>query len=459
MTEVPLVAMVPEWEEDKYITVVIGIVALAGSLFLGIVGNTLALKFFWKSIRNSVFSQIFCAVTLTDLLTSVLALFVGICYVQGRSPGPFSDVIFRETWGSLWNFSSRYSVYLVAVLSITRTVRILLPFTAIKMRVVQVSLIVYAAWLFCTTPAFYGISHYYKAEWCALGLNKSQFVGIGSRDATYYMIVMSIPTMLLIPVPLTFISALASLYKIIWQSRQYKKKVIAHRNFARITVTRNTTAGVTKGMKESVRRGKGNGPSKDSSFQSGITIVLITGTYLVLNIPYSVIYLYVQTRSSQLSVPPYAVVTNDYVKSYLVGVTHVLSIALNAALNPLLFYLRMKDFREHVNSLIPRRGQEIENRGTSRDEYTTPSGSGGQAVHPHFTIFNKSSPYGDLTPNTERKSLNNSPGKLYPLLTKEDNRDNKSGDPEKDDKELTDDKKPQEIVVKVDVRNNPNTEY
>ena len=374
--------MVPEWEEDKYITRVIGIVVFLGALILGVFANTLALNFFWKSIRNNVFSQIFCAVSLTDLLTSILALFVGLCYLQERQPGPFGDVIFRETWGSLWNFTSRYSVYLVAVLSITRTVRILMPFTAIKIRAVQASLVLYAAWLICTTPTFYGVPHYYKAEWCALGLNKSQFVRSSAQELKfkYYIIVMSIPAMLLIPIPLTFISALASLYKIIVHRREHKNKVPTRPNINRFrTIIAQTE------VERSAAEEKGKARTKDSSFQSGMTIALITVIYLVLNIPHGVIYLYVQTTSHRLSVPAYAVIKENYVKSYVIGVSHILSIALNAALNPLLLFLRIKDFREHVNHLLPHRGGRLRRQTKHLKVSSDP---GPRPTRGHFSIVN-----------------------------------------------------------------------
>ena len=372
------------WQEDTYLALGIGLITFVGAPLFGIIPNIFALNFFWKSIRHNIFAPIFCAVTLTDLLTSCLVLFVGLCYLQDRRPGLFADPIFREVWGSLWNFSSRYSVYLVAVLSITRTVRIIFPFTVIKTWVVRACLVLYAAWLVGTTPGFYGIKHYYKKEWCALGLNKSQFVKSSSHDFKYYTIVLSIPIFLLIPVPLTFVSASASFVKIIMHSYEHRKRMISRHHGARVSLSTALSKPGAEGPREKV---KGRSLTRDGTFQSGMTIVLITVIYLILNIPYSVIYIYVQTKSRQLSIPVTTVMKNPYLKTYMVGTTHVLSIALNAALNPLLYYLRMNDFREQANSVVVRLRVRMRRWWKKEESGNSPRRRSQQA---HFTIFSRS---------------------------------------------------------------------
>lgn len=374
------------WREDKYLAPVLGLITLTGALLFGVIPNIFALNFFMKSIRQNIFAPIFCAVTLTDLLTSFLALFVGLCYVQDRKPGPFADPIFLEVWGSLWNFSSRYSVYLVAVLSITRTVRILFPFAVIKATVVRACLVLYAAWLVGTTPGFYGIRHYYKKEWCALGLDKSQFVKSSSYDLKYYTIVLSIPIFLLVCVPLTFVSALASFIRIIMHGREHKKLMKTRRHDARVSVS---TAKSKPGEEHSKEKVKGRNLTRDGSFQSGMTIVLITVIYLILNIPYSIIYIYVQTKSRQLSIPVFKVIDSPYLRTYLIGMTHVLSIALNAAINPLLYYLRMHDFREKVNNIMERYKVHARRRGWGRKEEKS-SSPRPRTQQAHFTVFSRS---------------------------------------------------------------------
>lgn len=313
----------------------IGTVVLLSSLF-GMLCNGTALHYFYKHGKTNVFSKIFFVGCSTDMLTSFLTVFVAVSYLLLRQPGAFSDTTFNEIWGSLWNFVSRYSVYVVAVMSITRTARILFPFRAIRSNVVLASLAIFAMWLLSTTPFFYGINHYYKKEWCALALNKSEFVEKDSHDIKYYLIVLSIPVLLLVNIPLVFISASLSFYKI------YKSMMVRK---IKMGIQLRTT---TEGRRQTQRKLD----KKDSSVQSGITILCVVLIYLLFNIPYAVVYLHVQTVSSKRSISPANVFNSKMIKKYVIGMTHVLSISLNAVLNPVVLFLRMNNFKDHVNSLI-----------------------------------------------------------------------------------------------------------
>ena len=315
---------------DTYFSITLGGLSLLFLVLFGIISNSLAIHYFSKQIRSHVLSRIFCTISLTDLLTSALTLFVALCYCEGRGPSLFDNSTFREVWGSLWNLSSRYSVYLVAVISITRTVRIAFPFTPLKTQLLNVGLAWYAVFLIATTPAFYNVTHYYKSVWCAVALNKSQFVE--AHDAKYYMIVMSIPSCTLFLLPLVMTSAGVCIYKI-------------HKHIDRVAKRRQKRNSII-----SVR----TPPNTDGAVRSAITIVIFTLIYLTLNIPYCAIYLYVQIQSARLSLPPPLVIPDTHVKRYLTGFTHVLSISINAALNPVLYYWRMSDFRDYVNNLIGR---------------------------------------------------------------------------------------------------------
>lgn len=312
------------WEYDIYISYTMGTLVILLVLIIGIGANVTALHFFWKSVRVNVFSDIFSAVCLTDILTSILSIFVGLCYLLKRAPGPFGNPIIREIWGSLWNFTSRYSVFLVSLLSITRAVRIAFPFKQIQGKVVYAALVTYGVWLAVTTPALYGIPHYYKLEWCALALNKSEFVN-AATGFRYYGVVLAIPATLLMPFPITLASCTVSVYKIC----------------SRIWPRGSTTTRLSR-------------TTMDSSLYSGVTILIFAAIYLILNIPYGAVYVYVVIMSEKLGLPPPKVITNYQIKSYLFGMTHILSISLNAILNPVLYYCRMHDFKEHVTNTLSR---------------------------------------------------------------------------------------------------------
>ena len=319
---------------DTYISKTIGVILFLLVLF-GIISNSFALHYFHRRLRSHILSRVFCAISLTDLLTSVLTLSVALCYCEGRSAHPFDQSSVREIWGSLWNISSRYSVYLVALISIARSLRIVFPLVPLKAWLLNLGLAWYLMFLVATTPALYGVTHYYKAVWCAVALNKSQFVKV--HDAKYYMIIMSIPIGNIIPLPLVMISAGICLYKI-------------NKHVRKMEVSLKPVSGMPQ-----IPRSTAN----DGAVKSAITIVLFALIYIVLNIPYCVIYLFVQIESARLSLPPPLVIPQTDVKRYVMGFTHVLSISLNAILNPALYYWRMSEFREHVNHMIGRNARTV----------------------------------------------------------------------------------------------------
>ena len=96
-----------------------------------------------------------------------------------------------------------------------------------------------------------------------------------------------------------------------------------------------------------------NGELHQSSIKkahySAKTVVLFVSVYVILNVPYAVVYIYVQVVSSLKSIPPPKVILDVDVEIFLFYFTHVLSISTNAALNPLLYYWRIREFRDHVH--------------------------------------------------------------------------------------------------------------
>lgn len=206
----------------------------------------------------------------------------------------------------------------------TRTVRIAFPFAILRVKMVRTAMLLYALMLIILTPAFYGINHYYRFEWCALALNKSRFRGGHHGDVTYFTSVMSIPTSLLIPIPISIISAVCCSVKIL--SR--------------------------KGQSRNTRR---------QSIHSAITVIILTLTYLVFNLPYAAIYLYFQLKMTS-GIPANDVFKNQFHVAYTIGFTHILSISLNASLNPVIYYYRIAEFKESVRSGLARAARVIRRR-------------------------------------------------------------------------------------------------
>ena len=84
--------------------------------------NVLALKFFMK--KNSIFNLVSKWATLTDLATLGASLPVMVSYSSYRSPVMFANPTFCAGWHVIWRVITRFSLHLVGLLSVTRTITI-----------------------------------------------------------------------------------------------------------------------------------------------------------------------------------------------------------------------------------------------------------------------------------------------------------------------------------------------
>ena len=115
------------------------------------------------------------------------------------------------------------------------------------------------------------------------------------------------------------------------------------------------------------RQSSAKGPAKqqpDYRHHAATTGILFTIIYLIFNIPYSVIYFYVQIVSTSKGIPAKFVIPSVNFKCYVAGFTHVVFISLNATINPLLYFYRIKEFRDYIVENISRRQAERGNNNS-----------------------------------------------------------------------------------------------
>ena len=79
-----------------------------------------------------------------------------------------------------------------------------------------------------------------------------------------------------------------------------------------------------------------------------ITLILFTMVYIVFNVPLCVIYI-IQTISDHTG---NNIFSFEYPNFYFTNFIHTLSVPLNSALNPVIYYYRMKNFRNKINNLF-----------------------------------------------------------------------------------------------------------
>ena len=107
-------------------------------------GNIFALKYF-LSRKRDLPTQIYLLTSITDIIVCSTSFPVLVSFLYKREPVMFSNQTFCALWGLLWDALPIFPVFLVLVLSISRTIIIVNPFAIIKKKIVMLVIAVYGA--------------------------------------------------------------------------------------------------------------------------------------------------------------------------------------------------------------------------------------------------------------------------------------------------------------------------
>ena len=116
-------------KHEPLISTTLGIFVLFFSTLLGTSANVLAFKYFFT--KNNVFFNAFKMVALSDIFICLLSTFYGLSLVAKRAPLLFANASFCFAWNVAWKGVVRFSLHLVAIQSILRTLKICRPLTAL----------------------------------------------------------------------------------------------------------------------------------------------------------------------------------------------------------------------------------------------------------------------------------------------------------------------------------------
>ena len=120
------------WEPLQEVDYTMGILLLS-CFSCGLFGNCLALKYF-STQRRDLSNIIYIMIVTVDVINSILMFSPGVSYFKEREPFLLKYRWVCNWWGIVFHVSSRLSVFLVATLSISRTISLTFPFTKVKRR-------------------------------------------------------------------------------------------------------------------------------------------------------------------------------------------------------------------------------------------------------------------------------------------------------------------------------------
>ena len=152
-------------EQQEYRTDWINL--LYGSLcvlcfLLGTTFNSCSLYYFLRKPRH-LSTLVYIAITTTDIGICFITAPVAVSYLSNRAPVMFGSVVFCQIWGFLWNALARMSVFLVAVLSISRTFSLKYPFKQVSKKLIVGLMVGYAViqLLQSSIPFWFGVLYKY----------------------------------------------------------------------------------------------------------------------------------------------------------------------------------------------------------------------------------------------------------------------------------------------------------
>ena len=227
----------------------------------------------------------------------------------------YSSKVFRTLWAMTWDPFVFFSIYLVLVLSLLRTLKLACRLVVVQERHVVVALVAYATFLLARVT----VAVIFLGEFIIPPLNSYPFFQVkeGYPNVELYL---SIACLVFPPIPIV-VSALVSAFVLrSRRNQQSKNKKLRH--------------------------------------QATVTVLIFTCLYLTCNIPVLLSAIRFVIRLATSFHPDDDIFNGPtvFLEHYIWPLTYVVLVQTNALLNPLVYFIRMTWFRAGVRALFVRRG-------------------------------------------------------------------------------------------------------
>lgn len=286
---------------------------------VGTPGNLLAM-FYFISCGRDLPTRLYTLLSFIDFIISIFILPVGLSLVQARDPVMFGWPPFCTLWGLVWTWAPYMSVFLIAVLSITRTLVLLNPLRIISKRLVMVIVGLYGVWIAVRMltpvvvegPEFSYLKGSVECMWQS------------ENEVLNEMSLITVIVFLANPILPILLSCVISTYVIM----------------------------------KSIQRLSNASSGQDKKRNATITILILTGTYLFLNFPLFIYlagftFYYVSHRQQDWLGGD---ITLD---NYLWNFVYVILIGVNSLANVLVYLCRIRNFRTFLGRQLLAKKQTV----------------------------------------------------------------------------------------------------
>ncbi|KAL5258576.1 hypothetical protein ACHWQZ_G009148 [Mnemiopsis leidyi] len=311
--------------------------------FLGVTFNVISFFYFSTlETRNSTakfFKRLYMVITCNDFLICA-ALFANIDAAFARERKGL--LLFHPTLCTVWVFVMwvlpQMSIFLVGLLSLSRLFVLryptkklnpelawVLPLTCLivilslsgSLRLSDVMYPNYFPEWFSCAPSCFPADSNFQDQVSQKQVNNGMIIAIPYNV---------IPALSIIPISVSFILSLLSLYK-------------------------SNTVAVT--LNSSSRRQR----------EAAVTVIIVTSLYILFNIPYAAFLTFILTKLSE-PLPDQGITLENYIKTritqstnnssvdnYLAAVVYIVNPSLNSMINPAVYFWRIQSFHSSVMSL------------------------------------------------------------------------------------------------------------
>ena len=283
-------------------------IVLAVCLLVGTTGNILSLGYFFSTKRNTLAEKLYTMVCSIDCCTCIIHIPVMILLLENRQPG----IIFNHfevcgIWAVVFDFLQGASMFLVMLISLTRTISITFPFVKLHKRSVIWSFFVFCGFFFGSVTLYLIFSNPHSSAY-----NGDYAFCYLATTNTWGAIIFSILFSLQagISTIAVFISFVISAVYL---------------------------------------RGSVNAEAQDRNRKATTTITIFTFIFIVCNFPVFVVeVLYIIEKLLGQKSPGYFFSSSTFMALHSWVLAKVGFVVLNATLNPVMYFLRMQNLRNWV---------------------------------------------------------------------------------------------------------------
>ena len=282
---------------------------------VGLPGNLLSLIYFFSANRRGS-SFIYTMVATIDVCTCVVHFPTMMALFNARKPGIFGNMMFCVTWIVVYNYLQLMSMFLVMLLSVSRTISLIFLRYQVKKKFLVAAFLAYT----CFLNLWHIIAHVFGGS--------DKWYGYWPYDVYCYRYLYTKPLLYIeqfiratcigVPPILTTISFITISYQL------SRKSLVSNTN--------------------------------KKKHQAVVTMAMFTGLFLVCNLP-CLLNNIIWFVNKFLHYEDYSgpIYSNPFMVYYSWVISDVICTVLNASLNPILYLYRMTQLKKWVSAKFFRR--------------------------------------------------------------------------------------------------------